>query len=136
MGGVDGLDMDVPTTLEARLFRGVLGKLAFLFLQPLTYSLRPLFVRPLPPAAAEAVNLLFVFACDLTVFHFLGVKSLLYLIVGTLLGMGLHPCAGHFIAEHYVFMKGHETYSYYGPLNAITFNVGYHNEHHDFPHIP
>ena len=59
-----------------------------------------------------------------------------YLAVSALLAVGLHPLGARWIQEHYVFAPGQETYSYYGPLNAVAFNIGYHNEHHDLMTIP
>ena len=50
--------------------------------------------------------------------------------------LGLHPLGGRWIQEHYTTRAGQETYSYYGPLNKICFNMGFHNEHHDFPAVP
>ena len=133
--GVDGLDVDLPTELERRLVRSRPVKLLWLTIQGLAYGLRPLFVHPKRPTWWEALNLLvqLVF-CGLVVWLW-GPASLVYLVLGSVLSMGLHPVAGHFISEHYVFAGEQETSSYYGPLNKVTFNVGYHNEHHDFPYI-
>lgn len=86
---------------------------------------------------------------DLLLIKYAGTNALTYLIMSSFLAGSLHPCAAHFIAEHYVFEKSSvsarevsstapvpETFSYYGPLNILTYNVGLHNEHHDFPAIP
>ena len=134
--GEPALDTDLPTELEARWVRGPLRKTLWLSLQGFAYALRPLFVHPKAPSAAEIGNVLLQLAFNLAIFHFWGAKALAYLPISSLIVMGLHPVAGHYISEHYVFAPGQETYSYYGPLNRLTFNVGYHNEHHDFPYIP
>jgi sphingolipid delta-4 desaturase len=65
-----------------------------------------------------------------------GAWGLAFLMLSVFFSLSLHPVAAHFIHEHYVFHPGQETYSYYGALNRIAFNVGYHVEHHDFMNIP
>lgn len=135
--GEDGIDADVPSALEVCLVgHGFFTKLLWVLLQPLAYSLRPLLSVRKPFSWLEVANVALVLGWDACIGWFWGAKALLYMVCGTLLGMGLHPMAGHFIAEHYAFNASQETYSYYGLLNALSFNVGYHNEHHDFPNIP
>ncbi|KAM4771831.1 sphingolipid delta(4)-desaturase DES1 [Rhinophrynus dorsalis] len=134
--GGDGVDVDIPTDFEGWFFCTPLRKLVWIILQPLFYTIRPLCINPKPVSQLEIINLVIQFSFDAIIYHFLGVKTVVYMLAGSILGLGLHPISGHFIAEHYMFLKGHETYSYYGPLNYLTFNVGYHNEHHDFPSVP
>lgn len=134
--GDEELDVDLPTQFEARMFFNTATKFVWVVLQPFFYSLRPMFVNPKNPLPLEIVNMVLQFSVDALVVHYWGGKSLAFMIASSLLGMGLHPVAGHFISEHYMFANGYETYSYYGPLNYVTFNVGYHNEHHDFPSVP
>lgn len=134
--GVDGGDVDLPTVLESTWISNTFAKCIYGFLYLVVYGVRPLIVRPKAPHSGDAVNWIVVMATNIAILYFWGFKSLFYLFAGSILGGGIHPLAGHLIAEHYMFEKGQETYSYYGPLNALSYNVGYHNEHHDFPQIP
>jgi sphingolipid delta-4 desaturase len=133
--GDERLDTDLPTNLERRLVQGRIGKFIWLFGQGFAYALRPLVVHPKKPSAAEVLNFALQIGFNVAIFYFWGAKAFLYLPLSALIVMGLHPVAGHYISEHYVFREGQETYSYYGPMNRLTWNVGYHNEHHDFPYI-
>ena len=134
--GVDIIDVDVPTDLEGKVFNTTFKKCIWVLFQPAFYALRPLFVNPKPMCVMSTLNFATTIGFDVAFWHFFGLKALMFNLIGSLLGMGFHPVAGHFISEHYTFKEGQETYSYYGWLNLVTFNVGYHNEHHDFPRIP
>jgi sphingolipid delta-4 desaturase len=63
------------------------------------------------------INWVFQFASMATMIYFWGINPFLYFATCLFLSGSLHPMSGHFIAEHYEFVKGFETYSYYGPLN-------------------
>uniref|UniRef100_A0A914XSU7 sphingolipid 4-desaturase n=1 Tax=Panagrolaimus superbus TaxID=310955 RepID=A0A914XSU7_9BILA len=134
--GEDALDTDVPTEFEAKFFTTPIRKLLWLFLQPLFYAFRPLTIYKKAPTDLEIVNAFIQVTFDVAVLYFFSFKSLAYLFLGTFLALGLHPSAGHFVAEHYIFSGEQETYSYYGLWNLVLYNVGYHMEHHDFPYIP
>ena len=134
--GVDDIDPDVPTYAEVNVFVNSALKCLWLTLQPIFYAFRPTIIRPKSFGKWEAINFTICIAFDLFVLYVWGIKPLAYFILGTILGLGFHPAAAHLIAEHYETISGQETYSYYGPANWLNFNVGYHNEHHDFPRIP
>ena len=58
------------------------------------------------------------------VYLFFGPRPLIYLILSSFFAGSLHPLAGHFIAEHYLWDGlEQETYSYYGILNILAYNV-------------
>jgi len=140
--GYEGIDTDLPTAFEGKFFTSKFLKLVFLLFQPFFYSFRPMILYPGDISKSEALQYAFQLSFDFILIKFWGVKALVYLVLSLILGSGLHPLAAHFIAEHYLWVKNDkkgkpvETYSYYGPLNYLTFFVGYHNEHHDFPQIP
>ncbi|XP_053213250.1 sphingolipid delta(4)-desaturase DES1-like [Panonychus citri] len=154
--GDDILDTDIPSKFEARFFTTTFLKVIWVMLQPFFYTMRPLFVHPKQPTSHEFINLAFQLTFDIIIGLTCGWHLVFYLILANIISMGLHPVAGHFISEHYIMFDREkvkmdetssvtqnggkffipETCSYYGILNYLTFNVGYHVEHHDFPSIP
>ena len=214
--GIDGIDTDIPSRFEGKYIRGPVSKTVWACCQILTYALRPMFIKAQDVTSAHLMNWASQIAFDLVIFHLWGWRPLFYLVLCIFLAGGLHPCAGHFISEHYVFPHldaTQETYSYCarprralralaapaagaramrdrpppivshtracarstptgappgcrpadpplaapvdapslttcappprlglhradGVLNWLTWNVGYHNEHHDFCNIP
>ncbi|KAG1826346.1 fatty acid desaturase-domain-containing protein [Suillus variegatus] len=135
--GEDGIDTDLPTNFELLCLNNVLGKTFFATFQIFFYALRPGFVKMQTPTRWHLYNVIVQLLLDYILVHTFGIRPLLYLLFSSFFAGSLHPCAGHFIAEHYVWDGlSQETYSYYGPLNILAYNVGYHNEHHDFPSIP
>jgi len=143
--GRDGIDTDIPTRLEGWLISDTatcyvdhtIRKAAFMFCQIFAYALRPMCIKPtlVPFDKWMLLNYIVQFGFDGLMAWIFGPKVLVWFIGSTFFAGSIHPTAGHFIAEHYVMDGKTETYSYYGPLNMLAYNVGYHNEHHDFPNI-
>jgi sphingolipid delta-4 desaturase len=82
------------------------------------------------------INAAVIVAFDLAILFVCGPNGLFYLFASFWFSVGLHPLGARWIQEHFTFDPEQETYDYYGPLNRVALNIGYHNEHHDFPDIP
>lgn len=88
------------------------------------YALRPGFVKVQKPTVWLFANLAVLLAFDCALVRTAGWYALFYLLESSFFAGSLHPCAAHFIAEHYMFAGVQmETWSYYGPLNLLAYNV-------------
>ena len=88
------------------------------------YALRPMFVHVQTLTRWHLFNVVTQLTFDYVLVKMSGIRPLIYLIMSSFFTGSLHPCAGHFIAEHYLWDGlSQETYSYYGPLNILAYNV-------------
>jgi sphingolipid delta-4 desaturase len=135
------LDADMATRWEARLIgHSAVGKAAWQLLFPLFQCLR---TRRFARAHRirfwngwVVLNLAVQLAFLAALLWLGGPRAFAYLVASFFFSVGLHPLGARWIQEHFVVRGDQETYSYYGPMNRIAANIGYHNEHHDFPFVP
>lgn len=130
-------DPDITSYTEARLIgNSAFKKTLWLAFFSVSQALRPLKVQFYSPLNGWTVlNTVLQIGINIAIYKWIGPAALLYLGLSTLFALGLHPLGGRWIQEHFVTKEGQETYSYYGPLNKLTFNMGFHNEHHDFMNV-
>ena len=137
--GIHELDADLPNRWEAKLINNYfIGKMIWLLFYPLFQAFRITRLKEIKPFDGwMALNWGVQIAFVALVWWLIGPKAVGFLTLSFFFSVGLHPLGGRWIQEHYlVSANNQETYSYYGVLNRVAFNVGYHNEHHDFPSVP
>ena len=122
--GVFGKDPDLPLRWEYEWVRsGKIGKALFLFFYPMMYVIRGAAMGK-SPSKWEIINWVFTISTNIAVYATCGWRGLGYLFASLWLGYGIHPGAAHFIQEHFTFVDGQETYSYYGWMNYVFMNIG------------
>jgi len=137
--GIHELDADLPSKWEAKLINNnFFGKALWLLFFPFFQFFRLSRLKELKSVDAWVVTNFMVQVVFIgLMYYFFGWHGIVYLLLSFSFSVGLHPLGARWVQEHYLTHNGEqETYSYYGVLNNVSFNVGYHNEHHDFPSIP
>jgi sphingolipid delta-4 desaturase len=137
--GIHELDADLPDKWEARFINNsALGKAFWLFMFPFFQFRRTFRLKEIKPIDGWVIlNWGAQVAFNVALWVFFGPKAFYFMLFSFFFAVGLHPLGARWVQEHYLTLdENQETYSYYGALNTVSFNVGYHNEHHDFPSIP
>jgi sphingolipid delta-4 desaturase len=132
-------DADLPSRWEADMVGNKwYRKALWLFLFPVFQLTRLERLKGTVPMRNRwtVYNTLAIIAFDLAIIALCGWNGLLYLVASFWFSVGLHPLGARWIQEHFTLDPEQETFDYYGPLNLIALNIGYHNEHHDFPDVP
>jgi sphingolipid delta-4 desaturase len=137
LGELD-LDAGIPGPTEARIVgRSALLKAlwiaGYIFV---TGVVRPRRLKTNVLDGWTVLNTIFQLLILAAFIRFTGLAPFKYLVASTIFAIGFHPLGGRWIQEHFALAPDQETYSYYGPLNKVSFNAGYHNEHHDLVTIP
>ncbi|RXK86454.1 fatty acid desaturase [Filimonas effusa] len=136
--GEHDLDADLPDFWEARLIsNNPFSKMLWFLLFPVFQVTRTARLNIELFDRWVLINWIIQITFNVAVWFLIGPKALAFMLISFFFSVGLHPLGARWIQEHYLTLDPvQETYSYYGPLNKVAFNVGYHNEHHDFPSIP
>ncbi len=134
-----GVDADLPPLWEAKLVgNSSFKKALWLLFFPIFYAIRSSSVTKIKLICPWVIANIASQVLALGLILGLGYSNILpYLLMSFFFAIGLHPLGGRWMQEHFhVNDCEQHTNSYYGIGNLVTFNVGYHNEHHDIPHIP
>ena len=132
------LDGDVPSRWEIELVQNsATRKAIWLMAAPLLISLRPIRMKSVKIFDQWLIrNFLLQIVFILLILLYAGPKALCYLFLSNMFSLGLHPLGARWVQEHFHFFDGQGTYSYYGIVNRLIFNAGYHVEHHDMMRVP
>lgn len=137
--GVEELDADMPYRWEAKLIdNSSAGKAIWLLFYPVFQAIRPIRLKEINLFDTwTVINLFIQVAFMVAIVYFLGWMAFAFLTLSFFFSVGLHPLGARWVQEHFLTHGDHqETKSYYGPMNVVNLNVGFHNEHHDFPSVP
>jgi sphingolipid delta-4 desaturase len=134
LGDADGNDTQAPTRHEARIVHSWLAKLVSFTLGRFYFKSRP--ANRVVVDRWMILNWTLCIAYGALVLALGGVKAFTFGLVSGLVAFGPHTLGARRLSEHLTARRDQPTNSYYGALNRVLFDVGYHVEHHDFPNVP